>query len=699
MDTCDSSIFNGKNSVGLKQTTDCVTQQMGRKLYSLEESLIGLLHDQCANRLNHRFTFNENNGLFACETDGQAGIVDLTEDDACTFKTEPVYAETVKEIAQKVAVASGKIYREMSVCGGQPLVTLLSLSTGLPANDSEQADLQQAIAGMASYGNTFGIPVTGDIHFYDSNQQDIVANLLTIGLIDKDMWLGSPCRCEGNPVYLVGVPDTGEEQISSNAFITRSLYELICDLHDEGAIVAVQNIDRGETGFTNSLELIAVACADLVANGINGIELNTELFDGIQKLTDLIPNKLMMMILKSECGKKLEKTCHKWNMRCVQVGTVTAEHKLVIMEGKTPVVDLPVSVLSMFYGALPEIDTNLPPVTSVASSSVKAPVPEEHKDVARFMMTCPNLQSHQWIFEQFDSTVGTNHLSTNFISDASVMKIKGSRHALAVSFCQSATDIANYPESVNLAVAESLRRTVCSGGAPCALTGCLHYSGDIDEKILHAVNEHIALFCRKMGISSSGINMSRDVIDGKPAIRNLSAGAIAFLNDKHQQMTMSFKAKGDMIYMLGKSVNCLNSSEYIHNYHGIKDTPPQQIDLDVETKLLQIAQKLIARQLVKSAHSVSKGGLFMALLESAMVRSFGFDVTVDAEIRKDAFLFGESPSRIIVSVAMARETDFIDFMMNAGVPFMTLGHVTREEIRIDDNSYGFISDYRKKYLG
>jgi phosphoribosylformylglycinamidine synthase len=88
----------------------------------------------------------------------------------------------------------------------------------------------------------------------------------------------------------------------------------------------------------------------------------------------------------------------------------------------------------------------------------------------------------------------------------------------------------------------------------------------------------------------------------------------------------------------------------------------------------------------------------MALLESAMVRSFGFDITVDDEIRKDAFLFGESPSRIVVSVGMARETAFIDFMMKAEIPFMALGHVTREEIRIDDNSYGFISDYRKKYF-
>jgi phosphoribosylformylglycinamidine synthase len=238
---------------------------------------------------------------------------------------------------------------------------------------------------------------------------------------------------------------------------------------------------------------------------------------------------------------------------------------------------------------------------------------------------------------------------------------------------------------------------VCSGGVPRVIPGCLNYCGDTDEKILQTINDHIALFCKKTGISSSGINMKRAATGNKSSLNNLSAATIAFLNDKHQQMTMSFKGKGDMIYMLGKSINNLNSSEYIRNYHDIRNTPPQQIDLDMEVKLLQVAQKLIARKLVKSAHNVSKGGLFMALLESAMVRSFGFDITADAEIRKDAFLFGESPSRIIVSVAMSRETNFIDFMIENGLPFLTLGHVTREEIRIDDNSYGFISDYRKEF--
>ena len=660
---------------------------MGRKLSPYEESIVNLLNDQYENRLNHRFTVDEENGLLACETDEQAGIVELTEDYACAFKTEPVYAASAAEIAEKFAVASGKIYREISVCGSQPLAALLSMSTDIPANASTQVELQRAVADMASYGNTYGIPVTGgDIRFNHSECQSITANLLTIGLIDKDARLVPSAHDVGNFVYWVGAPDSGK-QIRSSAFITRSLHELICDLHDEGAIAAVQNIDRGG---------IAVACAEMVANGENGIELNLEKLDQEQHLTELIPDRVVM-ILKEGFGKKLEKACRKWKMQCRQVGVVIDEHKLLVLKGQTPVVDLPASILIMFYDVLFGKDMDSSPVASAASSPAEAPIPEEHKDVAKFLLTCPNLLSQQWIFEQFDSTVGTNNLSTNFISDASVLQIKGARHGLAVSFCQSAVNIMKYPESVNLAVAESLRRVVCSGGVPRALTGCLNYSGELDEKKLHTINEHIALFCKKMKISSSGIHVKRTVTGGKPAIHDMSAATIAFLNDKHQQMTMSFKGKGDMIYMLGKSINNLDSSEYIRNYHDIRDTPPQQIDLDMEVKLLQVAQKLIVRKLVKSAHNVSKGGLFMALLESAMVRSFGFDITADAEIRKDAFLFGESPTRIIVSVAMARETNFIDFMIETGLPFLTLGHVTREEIRIDDNSYGFISDYRKKY--
>ena len=672
----------------LTQILDNVAQQMGRSLTSLEENIINLLNGQFTNRLNRRFTVNEEDSLLVSETDEQAGIIELTEDYACAFKTEPVFAGSIKNIVEKLADANRKMSREMTICGSQPLAALLSLSPAKPSNALAQADLQGAISGMASFGNIFGIPVVGgNVRFNDTESDQITADLFAIGLIDKDARLVSSAQGAGNPVFLVGVPDTGKQNPSS-AFIARSLYELICDLHDDGAIISVQNLEQGG---------IAVACADMIANGENGIELNAALFDEEQKLTELISDKVVM-IIKKEYGKKLEKACRKWNMRCLQIGVVIDEPKLSIVKDQMPVADLPASVLTMFYGVIPEKNIELSP-TEPAASKTEVPVPEEHKDVAKFLMTCPNLLSQQWIFEQFDSTVGTNNLSTNFISDAPVIQIKGARHALAASFCQSAADIAKYPEAANITFAESLRKVVCSGGVPRVITGCLNYSGDIDEKILQSVNDHIALLCKKTGISSSGIHINRVASDGKPAIKNLSAAAIAFLNDKHQQMTISFKGKGDMIYMLGKSGNSLDSSEYIRNYHDIRNTPPQHINLDMEAKLLQVAQKLIARKLVKSAHQISKGGLFMSLLESAMVRSFGFDITVDDEIRKDTFLFGESPSRIIVSVTTAREADFIDFMMGAQLPFLTLGHVTREEIRIDDNSYGFISDYRKKYFG
>jgi len=647
-------------------------------LNPLEESIVDFLRKKSK---SHRFNVDESIVLLACETDERAGIVDLTEDYACAFKVEPVCTESVEDIVEKFAAGSGKIYREMMGCGSQPLVSLLSLTTALPSNDSE---LQCAIAGMASYGNKFGIPVTGDMRFNDADQRNIGANMLTIGLIDKEDRLVSSCRGAGNLVYLIGATD----ETASNAFITRSLYELICDLHDDNAIVALQTIDHGG---------IFGACAALVASGTKGIELNTVyLPNGEDDKSDL-SDKIIIILREGNCSK-LEKARRKWNMRYMQIGVVIDEHKLRIVRGLKQIADLPASLLFNFDDVLSEKENDAPHV-AVNIPSVEIPIPDEHKEVAKFMLTCPNLSSQKWIFEQFDSTVGGNNLSTNFISDATALQIKGTRHALAVSFCQSDNDIAKYPESVKLVVAEALRKVVCSGGVPIALTGCLNYSGDIDVKVLHSVNEHVALFCRKMGIASSGFNMNHAAVSDKPTINNLSVGAIAFMDDKQLQMTMSFKKKGDMIYMLGKSSNNLNSSEYIRKYHNIKDSPPQCFDLDMEAKLLHVTQKLIARKFVNSAHSVSKGGLFMALLESALVRSFGFDVTVEGEIRKDAFLFGESPSRIIVSVASKRETEFIDFMMEADIPFMTLGHVTREEIRIDDNSYGFISDYRKMYLG
>ncbi len=695
MDKYNKPIFDGQSPVSLEKTLEYVTQNLERELGGLEKSIINLLYNSYINN-SDRFVTDEDNILLVRETNESAGIVELTEDYSCVFKTEPVHVSSPKNIAEKIARAGGKIYQELFVHGAQPVASLLSFSSGMPDNASVQADLQNAIRSIASYSNKYGIPmVGGDTCFNDSTQRGMTTDVLSVGIIDKDAQLSQACTGEGNLVFMLG-SSVADEQDLPVAFAARTVYEMICDLHDEKLIIAVQSV--GPKGILG-------ACADMIVSGDKGIEFCADgLVDdsgSFQNLLEYVPDK-MVVIIAPEDRMDMERVCRKWGKQWWQLGIVTEEQKLAVVYKQSYVVDFPVSLLMNFKNAVPQVDITTSHVQMAPKTPVEVPQPEDCKEVARFMLTCPNLLSQQWVFEQFDSTIGTNNLSTNFISDAPVMQIKGSRHAIATSFCNNIYDIEQYPEAAQIVVAEAVRKVVCSGGTPLALTGCLNYSGTSDtevKKSVLAINENIAFACKKIGVTSSGININHAQLNGSPSINNISLGSIAFLSDKHQHMTISFKGKGDMIYLIGKSTNNLESSEYARSYYDVKGTPPPAIDLDMEARLLHVAQRMIARKLVKSAHSVSQGGLFLALLESAMVRSFGFDITVDDEIRKDAFLFGEQPSRIVVSVAMARETDFIDFMIEAEVQCMTLGHVTREEIRIDDHSYGFISDYKKKYLG
>jgi phosphoribosylformylglycinamidine synthase len=172
---------------------------------------------------------------------------------------------------------------------------------------------------------------------------------------------------------------------------------------------------------------------------------------------------------------------------------------------------------------------------------------------------------------------------------------------------------------------------------------------------------------------------------------------VGIIEDVNKIMTLNFKNKGDMIYLIGRSDNDLSASEYLSMMHLVDESAAPRFDLEYEMKLHQVTSSLISQGLIQSAHDVSIGGLFLTLVESALPGRLGFDVTSPAEIRGDAFLFGEAQSRIVVSVSPRNETDFLDFMMEADIHFSTLGHVTKQELRIDDVSYGFISDYAREF--
>jgi phosphoribosylformylglycinamidine synthase len=192
-------------------------------------------------------------------------------------------------------------------------------------------------------------------------------------------------------------------------------------------------------------------------------------------------------------------------------------------------------------------------------------------------------------------------------------------------------------------------------------------------------------------------NLTHNGEDITSVIPTPVVGMVGILDSYEDVMTVNFRSKGDMIFLIGRSDNDISSSEYLSVFHHVHESAAPKFDLEYEMKLHQILSSLINKRLVNSAHDVSLGGLFVALVECALPGGLGFDVTSPAEIRGDAFLFGESQSRVVVSVTAEQETLFLDFMMETGIHFSALGHVTKEELRIDDISFGFISDYARDF--
>jgi len=256
-----------------------------------------------------------------------------------------------------------------------------------------------------------------------------------------------------------------------------------------------------------------------------------------------------------------------------------------------------------------------------------------------------------------------------------------------------------------IAVAEASRNIICSGGRPMAVADCLNYGDPSDPFVYHDFAESIK------GISEVCKKMEIPVIAGNVSFHNLTysgeditsviptpvIGMVGILDSQEDVMTVNFRNKGDMIFLIGRSDNDISASEYLSFVHLINESAAPKFDLEYEMKLQDVVATLIKNKLVGSAHDVSLGGLFVTLVESALPGGLGFDVTSPAEIRGDAFLFGEAQSRVVVSVTPDQETNFLDYMMETGIHFSALGHVTKEELRIDDVSFGFISDYARDF--
>ena len=657
-----------------------------------------------------------------------AGLVDIGDGLACAFKIESHNHPCAVEPYQGAATGVGGINRDIFTMGARPITQLNSLRFGNLKLDRTRWLIKGVVKGIGDYGNAFGIPVlAGEVFFDDSFNMNPLVNAMSVGLVEKDKVVSAISKGKGNPVYIVGSA-TGKDGIHGATFASANITEdsaedipsiqvgdpfqekILLEATQEviltGALVGMQ--DMGAAGIICSTSEMSEKGGHGMRIDLDRVPLRQKNMEAWEILLSESQERMLMVVHKGR-EADVEEVLNKWNISYAIIGEVTEGDTLEFFYHGELVASVPASSLVLGGGA-PVYDREYREPEYYKEYKKfdinKVTEPTDLIDVARFLVAHPNIASKRWIYEQYDTMIGTGNMTTNFPSDAGVFNLKETNKALVMTVdCNSRYVKADPMIGAMIAVAEAARNISCTGAKPLAITNCLNfgnpYNPEVYWQFVQAV-KGMGAACERFDTPVTGGNVSfynqAAIGDKDEAVfPTPTIGMIGLLENKNHHTTLAFNEKGHMIYLLGKSVNDIASSEYLYSYQGIKESPAPYFNLDEEFELQRIVRELIAHNLIQSAHDVSDGGLFIALLESAMPRNLGFDITTDAEIRTDAFLFGEAQGRIVVSVLPSRETQFIDFMLAKKLPFSTLGHVTKSEIRIDDVSFGFVADLKKIY--
>jgi phosphoribosylformylglycinamidine synthase len=303
--------------------------------------------------------------------------------------------------------------------------------------------------------------------------------------------------------------------------------------------------------------------------------------------------------------------------------------------------------------------------------------------------------------------VGTINRSTNRPSDAGVVSVRGTKKALALTVDCNARYVEMDPEiGTAIAVAEAARNISCSGGVPSAITNCLNfgnpYNPEVYWQFVKAI-EGMGRSCRHFNTPVTGGNVSFYNQSAQPdgsavaVFPTPTIGMVGVIEDRATHMSLNFKEKGELIFLLGEVTNCINASEYLASIAGVDRSPAPHFNLEAEGKVQGCVRKAIDRGCIRAAHDVADGGLFVSLLEMAIPNGLGFDVVTDDDIRLDAFLFGEGQGRIVVSCEENQQDRLLDIIEEFDVPIVLLGHVTKGKIVVDNTHFGFCEEWRNTF--
>lgn len=651
-----------------------------------------------------------------------AGLMDIGGGLGVVFKIESHNHPSAIEPFQGAATGVGGIHRDIFTMGARPIASLNSLRFGKLEEDKTQHLLAGVVHGIGHYGNCFGVPtVGGEIYFDQCYHTNPLVNAMSVGIVKAGETVSATAEGVGNPVMFVGSA-TGKDGIGGASFASaditaesaqdlpavqvgdpfqeKKLLEACLEVIQTGAVVGMQ--DMGAAG-------IICSTSEMSAKGQSGMRIDLDKVPTRQKNMKawelLLSESQERMLLVAKKGREAEVQAvfDKWDLPCSVIGEVTGDGILNFymhgeLEASLPAHDL------VLGGGAPQYDREYKEPAYLEKikqfDASKVPVPADLKAVAEQLIKLPSIASKRWIYTQYDSMVGTVNTSTNEPTDAPLVLVKGTTKALAVTTdCNSRYVFADPYKGAMIAVSEAARNIVCSGGQPLGVTNCLNFGNPYDPEVyyqfVHAI-KGMGEACRKFDTPVTGGNVSfyNQNPDG-PVNPTPTIGMVGLLENINEKMTLDFKNEGDVIYLLGVINNDISCSEYLHNINGIKYSAAPYFNIDEEYALQQKLTALIKDKKVHSAHDLSEGGLFVTLCEAGFNRELGFSVQTKSGIRKDAFLYGEAQSRVVVTVPVTNTKEFEAAM--GDFPCEKIGVVSSGEVIVDGDFWGTIDWWKDEY--
>ncbi len=641
-----------------------------------------------------------------------AGVISVGDGWAVAFKMESHNHPSAIEPYQGAATGVGGIIRDIFTMGARPIASLNSLRFGTLDKPRQRYLFEGSVAGIGGYGNCLGVPtVGGEVYFEEAYEGNCLINAFSLGLMREENLTRATASGPGNLVLMIG-STTGRDGIGGACVLASQEFDERAE--DKRPAVQVGDPFEEKLLIECCLELLEakllVGLGDLGAAGLTssasemasrgGVGLDIDVTKVPQREPEMKPFEIMvsesqermLAVLEPEKLDAAMAVCEKWGLRSTVIGSVTDTGRFVVREGETIVADMPAATLAHdapLYDPAMTRPAYLDEVQAFDPMTLDLPsTPERLGEVLLGLLASPNICSRRWIWEQYDHQVILNTVVLPG-GDAAVLRIGDEGRGIAMSSdCNGRYCYLDPYVGAQIAFAEAARNVSASGGDPAAITDCLNFGSPEKPEVFWTFHEAVrgmADACRAFGVPVISGNVSfYNESFGQPIYPTPTVGLVGLLDDVSKHATVAFKDEGDVVVLVGESLEELGGSEYLKVEHGLVAGRPPALDLELERDVQSAVRDAIRAGLVKSAHDCSEGGIAVTLAESCMAGGIGADVHLDDELHPAASLFGETQSRIVVTVAEDAAEPFVALLGERQVPYAVLGTVGGERLVIGE---------------